>query len=207
MTTPDAARDRAATGAETDPAAVGEDLGLPALLEALLVTIEGPLVPEDVCDGLGVEAVAVIAALELLAEDYRAARRGFALRDTAAGWRLYAVPAARPALERIVVGDRSARLSNAALETLAVVAYQQPVSRSRVAAVRGVNVDAVFRTLATRGLIADVGTDETSGAVLYGTTVLFLEKLGIASLSELPDLAPLLPDLMTAGTMHEQLST
>lgn len=187
--------------------AMGDDLGLRAALEALLVTLDGPLVPEDVCDVLGVDAVDVVAGLEALAAEYAATGRGFALRATATGWLLYAVPAARPMLERVVVGDRSVRLSNAALETLAVVAYQQPVSRARVAAVRGVNVDAVFRTLATRGLIVDVGTDEATGAVLYGTTPLFLHKLGLTHLGELPDLAPLLPDLSTVQQIHDELST
>lgn len=182
-------------------------LDLPALLEALLITLDGPLVPEAVCAALEVEAVDVIAGLKALSEEYARTGRGFALRSSATGWLLYAVPSARPVLERIVVGERSARLSNAALETLAVVAYQQPVSRSRVAAVRGVNVDAVFRTLVSRGLITDVGTDETTGAVRYGTTPLFLAALGIEHLNQLPDLAPLLPDLTTAHQLHDELST
>ncbi|MGH3743677.1 MAG: SMC-Scp complex subunit ScpB [Mycobacteriales bacterium] len=199
------AGEEATTATATDGDA--PNLGLPALLEALLVTVDGPLVPEAVCEALGVEAVEVVAALDTLSAEYRHAGRGFALRSTAAGWLLYAVPAARPALERVVVGERSARLSNAALETLAVVAYQQPVSRSRVAAVRGVNVDAVFRTLTARGLISDVGTDDTSGAILYGTTPLFLHKIGVSQLSELPELAPLLPDLATTHALHDELST
>lgn len=194
-------------GAVGSTAAEAADLALPALLEAVLVTLNGPLVAEDVADTLGLEAVEVVAALEGLSAEYKRIGRGFALRSTASGWLLHAVPQARSALERIVVGERSVRLSNAALETLAVVAYQQPVSRSRVAAVRGVNVDAVFRTLTTRGLIGDVGTDATSGAVLYGTTALFLQKLGISQLSELPDLAPLLPDITTAHALHDELST
>lgn len=184
-----------------------EGLDLKGSLEALLVTLDGPLVPEEVCDALGVDAVEVVAALQALAAEYVEGERGFALRSTATGWLLYAVPAARPMLERVVVGDRSVRLSPAALETLAVVAYQQPVSRARVAAVRGVNVDAVFRTLVVRGLIVDVGTDETTGAVLYGTTPLFLSKLGLTHLGQLPDLAPLLPDLSTVQQMHDELST
>lgn len=187
--------------------AVGGEPGLPVLLEALLVTLDGPLVPEEVCAALGAEAVDVVAALEAKSAEYARAGRGFALRPSPAGWRLFAIPAARPALERVVVGERSVRLSNAALETLAVVAYQQPVSRSRVASVRGVNVDAVIRTLVTRGLITDVGNDETTGAVLYGTTSLFLEKAGLAQLNQLPDLAPLLPDLTTVQNLHDELSS
>lgn len=183
------------------------ELALPALLEALLVTLDGPLVPEEVCTALGAEAVDVVATLEALSADYERQGRGFALRQLPIGWLLYAVPAARPTVERVVVGERSVRLSNAALETLAVVAYQQPVSRSRVAAVRGVNVDAVFRTLMSRGLVTDVGTDETTGAVVYGTTALFLTKLGIRDVSQLPDLAPLLPDLATVKHLHDELST
>lgn len=183
------------------------DLPLSALVEALLVTLDGPMVPEEVCAALGVEAVDVVAALETLSAEYARTGRGFALRSSPTGWLLYAVPGARPVLERVVVGERSVRLSNAALETLAVIAYQQPVSRSRVAAVRGVNVDAVFRTLVSRGLVADAGTDETTGAVLYGTTALLLTKLGISDLRQLPDLAPLLPDLSTVQALHDELST
>lgn len=187
----------------TEPA----DLSLAAALEAVLVVLDGPLVPDEVADAAGVEVAEVVSALEELAAAYRSEGRGFALRPTAIGWRLYAVPAARPLLERLVVGETSVRMSNAALETLAVIAYQQPVSRSRIAAVRGVNVDAVVRTLTVRGLVTEVDTDPATGAVLYGTTPLFLDKLGIASLAELPDLAPLLPDIEGAQALHGELST
>ena len=182
-------------------------LSLPRALEALLVALDRPLAPDQVAPALGVQPDDVVDALAALSSSYAADDRGFALRQTAAGWSLYAVPAAQELLERVVRGDQTARLSNAALETLAVVAYQQPVSRSRVAAVRGVSVDAVMRTLGQRGLVQDVGVDEVTGAVLYGTTPLFLTKLGVSSLDDLPDLAPLLPDLLTAQALHDDIST
>ena len=123
-----------------------------------------------------------------------AARRGFELREVGGGWRFYSRPALAPVVQRFVLDGQTARLTQAALETLAVIAYRQPVSRARVSAVRGVNVDGVVRTLTTRGLVTEVGTDETTGATLYGTTTTFLERMGLGSLDELPALAPYLPD-------------
>src|SRR5204863_5603135 len=121
--------------------------------------------------------------------------RGFELRRVAGGWRIYSRAEHAPVLERFVLDGQTSRLSQAALETLAIVAYRQPVSRARVSAVRGVNVDAVMRTLVTRGLVEEAGTEPESGAILYRTTSYFLERLGLASLDDLPDLAPFLPDL------------
>lgn len=137
----------------------------------------------------------VQAACEDLAAEYDTQGRGFALRQTDGCWRLYTRPEYAPVVERFVLDGRQARLSQAALETLAVVAYSQPVSRGRVAAVRAVNVDGVIRTLLNRGLAAEVGHDEHSGAMLYGTTTHFLERLGLSSLADLPEMAPLLPEL------------
>lgn len=119
--------------------------------------------------------------------------RGFELREVAGGWRIYARSDHAQLVTDFVVEGSSSRLSQAALETLAVVAYLQPVSRSRVSAIRGVNVDGVVRTLVQRGLLTAWERDEASGSVLYSTTPLFLEKLGLGSLDELPDIAPLLP--------------
>ncbi|QIK68503.1 SMC-Scp complex subunit ScpB [Nocardioides sp. HDW12B] len=137
----------------------------------------------------------VAAALTALTEEYAEQGRGFDLRCVAGGWRYYTRDEFAPVVERYVRDGQQARLTQAALETLAVVAYKQPVSRARVSAVRGVNVDGVMRTLVTRGLVEETGQDSETTAVLYGTTSYFLERLGITDLGELPDLAPFLPDL------------
>ena len=121
---------------------------------------------------------------------------GFELREVAGGWRFYSAAAHADVVGRFVLDGQTARLTQAALETLAVVAYRQPVTRGQVSAVRGVNVDSVVRTLAARGLVQEAGT-EPSGAVLYVTTPYFLERMGMTSLDELPPLAPYLPDLAT----------
>ena len=134
------------------------------------------------------------AALRELAAAYTADGRGFDLREIAGGWRFYTREDCAPVVERFVRDGQEVRLTQAALETLAVIAYRQPVSRARVSAVRGVNCDGVIRTLVLRGLVEDSGTDPESGAILYRTTGYFLERLGMASLDELPDLAPFLPE-------------
>ncbi len=121
--------------------------------------------------------------------------RGFALREVAGGWRYYTRDSCSGVVERWVLDGQQARLTQASLETLAVIAYRQPVSRARISAVRGVNVDGVLRTLQSRGLIEEAGIDQSSQAILYRTTAYFLERLGIASLEDLPDLAEHLPDL------------
>ena len=130
-----------------------------------------------------------------LAARYTAASSGIELRELGGGWRFYTRDRFAPVVERFVLDGAQSRLSRAALETLAVVAYRQPVTRARVAGVRGVNVDGVIRTLMSRGLIEDVGADPDTGGLLYRTTDLFLERLGLSDLSELPSLGPLLPDI------------
>ncbi|MFL6156870.1 MAG: SMC-Scp complex subunit ScpB, partial [Marmoricola sp.] len=115
--------------------------------------------------------------------------------NVAGGWRYYTREEYAGVVERFVLDGQQARLTQAALETLAVVAYKQPVSRARVSAIRGVNVDGVMRTLLTRGLLEEAGTDAETGAHLYRTTVYFLERIGITSLDELPELAPFVPDM------------
>ncbi|MFC0359745.1 SMC-Scp complex subunit ScpB [Kytococcus sp. HMSC28H12] len=177
---------------------------LPAALEAVLMVVDEPVPAADLAEGLGAPVEEVRATLERLAEEYTEAGRGFDLRQVAGAWRMYSRPAYSEAVERFLVGGRQARLTQAALETLAVIAYRQPISRGRVAAVRGVNVDGVVRTLVARGLIAEVGA-EPSGAVLYGTTHQFLERMGLADLAELPDLAPFLPDAGDVDAIAEGL--
>jgi segregation and condensation protein B len=137
----------------------------------------------------------VVGTLRALAREYTEQGRGFDLREVAGGWRYYTRPDCAPVVERFVLDGQHARLTQAALETLAVVAYRQPVSRGRVSAVRGVNVDGVMRTLLARGLVEEAGTEPETGAHLYRTTSYFLERLGLRSLDELPELAPLLPEI------------
>ena len=141
-------------------------------------------------------------ALRTLSESYTKEGRGFDLREVAGGWRLYTREEYAEVVERFVLDGQQARLTQAALETLAVVAYRQPVSRARVSAIRGVNCDGVVRTLVTRGLVEEAGSDGESGAILYRTTSYFLERLGLGSLEELPSLAPYLPEVDEMESEH-----
>lgn len=162
-------------------------------VEALLLMATEPVRATDLATQLGVPEREVLEELEQLARFYRDTERGFELCRVAGGWRLATSPDLAEVLEVAVVAETRARLSQAALETLAVIAYLQPVTRGRVSGVRGVSVDGVVRTLLAHGLIAEAG-EEPNGAMTFATTPLFLQKLGLDSLDELPDLAPLLPD-------------
>ena len=144
---------------------------------------------------MGYPVEEVVAALQLLAEEYDEQDRGFELRNVAGGWRCYTREAYAAVVEGFVLEGQSARLTQAALETLAVVAYRQPVSRARVSAIRGVNVDGVMRTLLTRGLVEEAGNDGETGGAPVPHHQYFLERIGVQSLDELPELAPFLPDL------------
>ncbi|GAA3517554.1 hypothetical protein GCM10022220_67340 [Actinocatenispora rupis] len=167
---------------------------LRAALEAILMVVDEPVPEVMLAQVLERPTGTVTAALRALAESYTVERRGFELRQAAGGWRIYTRADFAPYVERFVLDGQQVRLTQAALETLAVVAYKQPVSRGRVSAIRGVNCDGVMRTLVTRGLIEECGAEPDSGAYLYRTTVLFLERMGINSVDELPELAPFLPD-------------
>lgn len=173
--------------------------GAPAALEAVLMVADAPVPADRLAAALDLPLDEVKDLLHELAAEYRGdlggRPRGFELRQNADGWRVYSSVAHADAVGRFVLDGQSAKLSQAALETLAVIAYRQPVTRGQVSAVRGVNVDGVVRTLLTRGLIAEIGQDPTTGAVLFGTTGYFLERMGFSSLDELPPLAPHLPDL------------
>ncbi|MCP3423859.1 SMC-Scp complex subunit ScpB [Nocardioides pinisoli] len=164
-------------------------------LEAILMVSDEPLATVRLASVVGHPVEEVEAALEALAAEYTEQGRGFDLRSVAGGWRFYSRPEMAGVVESFVLEGQQARLTQAALETLSVVAYKQPVSRARVSAIRGVNVDGVMRTLLTRGLVEEAGQDEQSGANLYRTTSYFLERIGITSLDELPELAPYLPDM------------
>jgi segregation and condensation protein B len=171
-------------------------------LEAVLMIADEPLDTVALATAVGHPVEEVVSALQLLAEEYDEQERGFELRQVAGGWRYYTREAYASVVEAFVLEGQQARLTQAALETLAVVAYKQPVSRARVSAIRGVNVDGVMRTLLTRGLVEEAGQDDGTGAHLYRTTSYFLERIGVQSLDELPELAPYLPDL---GDMDDEL--
>ena len=164
-------------------------------LEAILMVSDEPLGTVRLASVVGHPVEEVEAALEALAGEYAEQGRGFDLRSVAGGWRFYSRPELAAVVESFVLEGQQARLTRAALETLSVVAYKQPVSRARVSAIRGVNVDGVMRTLLTRGLVEEAGQDELSGANLYRTTSYFLERIGVTSLDDLPELAPYLPDM------------
>ncbi len=178
----------------------GESLSIPLAdlcpaLEAVLMVADQPLDEVNLATAVGYPVTEVLEALADLAAEYDEAKRGFELRNVAGGWRYYTREEFAPVVERFVLEGQQARLTQAALETLAVVAYKQPVSRSRVSAIRGVNVDGVMRTLLTRGLVEEAGSDHETGANLYRTSTYFLERIGITSLDELPELAPFVPDM------------
>ncbi|MDP8987592.1 MAG: SMC-Scp complex subunit ScpB [Actinomycetota bacterium] len=175
-------------------------------LEAILLVAEEPLEPQLLSQVLEVGTAAVEAMCVHLADDYRRGGRGFVLARVAGGWRLQSAPDLDAYVERFVLEGRSARLSAAALETLAIVAYKQPVSRAQVAAVRGVNVDGVLRTLQLRGYVEEVARDPGPGhAALFGTTSTFLERLGLDSLADLPPLGDFVPDSETVETLEQGL--
>jgi len=164
-------------------------------LEAVLMVADQPLAPATLATAVGYPVEEVVAALEALAGEYTAQGRGFDLRNVAGGWRYYTREEYAVVVEGFVLEGQQARLTQAALETLAVVAYKQPISRARVSAIRGVNVDGVMRTLLARGLVEEAGTDAETGAHLYRTSSYFLERIGVTSLDELPELAPYLPEM------------
>ncbi len=190
--------------------------GARAALEAVLMVIDEPATATDLAAGLNLTVDVVEVLLGELQREYNgytgnapdadgagtnsaagfgSAPRGFELRNIAGGWRIYSRAEFADVVGGFVLEGQTARLTQAALETLAVIAYRQPVSRARVSAIRGVNVDSVVRTLTQRGLIEDSGNDPESGAILYRTTSYFLERMGIGSVAELPQLSPHLPGL------------
>lgn len=192
---------------ETDDGPLALDIdampgGAKAAIEAILMVTDEPVTPVALATALEVTLEQVLGHLATLEQEY--ADRGFALREVAGGWRIYSRPEYAAAVERFILEGATARLTQASLETLAVVAYRQPISRGRIGAVRGVNVDGVVRTLLARGLIEEVGSEPESGALLYGTTGYFLERLGLRDLAELPALAPYLPEVDVLDELAEQ---
>jgi segregation and condensation protein B len=179
------------------------DVPLAAALEAILMVVDEPVTSVLLAQVSERPRTEVEQTLRDLAASYDADGRGFELREVAGGWRFYSRTECAPYVERFVRDGQQTRLTQAALETLAVVAYRQPVTRARISAVRGVNVDAVMRTLVTRGLVEESGMERESGAILYRTSVHFLERLGLRDLDELPELAPFVPALDTVDDVLE----
>jgi segregation and condensation protein B len=182
-----------------------EDSELGAVLEALLLVVDTPVTVDALAAATEQPAYRVAAKLQLMAEELMGRESGIDLREAGGGWRMYTRARFAPYVERLLLDGARSKLTRAALETLAVVAYRQPVTRARVSAVRGVNVDAVMRTLLARGLITEAGTDPDTGAITFATTELFLERLGLTSLTDLPDIAPLLPDVDIIDDLSESL--
>ncbi len=167
--------------------------GARSAIEAVLMVVDEPVSDVALAAALEITVEQVRGHLTDLEREYAAQQRGFTLREIGGGWRVYSRPEHAPVVEKFLIDGQQARLTQASLETLAVIAYKQPVSRARVGAVRGVNVDGVVRTLLARGLIEERGEGD-GGAILYGTTTYFLQRMGISSLDELPALAPFLPE-------------
>jgi segregation and condensation protein B len=203
----------ASDSAEPDPAAPDSDLvaagdadsmpdvtsdeALEAALEALLLIVDSPASEELLADTLGQPKSRILVALRTMAQKFTDRTSGIDLRRVGEGWRFYTRDVYAPFVEKLLLDGQRSKLTRAALESLAVIAYRQPVTRARVAAVRGVNVDGVIRTLLARGLIEEMGTDPETTGTLYVTTELFLERLGLSSLNDLPAIAPLLPEVDT----------
>ena len=171
------------------------EVELKRALEAILMVVDEPVNEIILAQITETPTEIVLAALKSLAESYEEEGKGFQLREVAGGWRFYSHPEQAPLVEKFVLDGQQTRLTQAALETLAVIAYRQPVSRARTSAIRGVNVEAVMKTLLTRGLVEERGMEHETGAILYGTTSYFLEKIGVRGIEDLPALAPFLPDL------------
>jgi segregation and condensation protein B len=190
----DAGGEQTALPIEDEPKIELSDDELRGAVEAILLIVDEPATEIVLAQVLDQPVDRIAAVLERCAREYAEMGRGFELRRVAGGWRLYTRAEYAAYVEKFVLDGQQVRLTQAALETLAVVAYKQPVTRSRISAIRGVNCDGVVRTLVSRGLIEECGSEPESGAFLYRTTILFLEKLGLDSVEQLPPLAPFLPD-------------
>ena len=180
---------------------------LKGALEALLLVSSDPVSASQLAGALDATPGEVASLLAELSVEYTEANRGFQLREVAGGWRLFTHPAWHDRVEAYVLSWDTQKLSQAALETLAVIAYHQPVTREMVKGIRGVNSDGVISSLADKGLIREVGRDtERGGAILYGTTNAFLEKFGLRSARDLPDLEQFAPDEQARQFIRERLS-
>ncbi|CCQ16330.1 Chromosome segregation and condensation protein ScpB [Rhodococcus sp. AW25M09] len=184
-----------------------DDVTLASALEAVLLIVDTPASDEQLASAVGSSVARVRSALKEMAAGLTERMSGIDLRYAGDGWRFYTRTAYAPYVERLLLDGARSKLTRAALETLAVIAYRQPLTRARVSAVRGVNVDGVMRTLLARGLISEAGTDPETTGTMYCTTELFLERLGLASLSDLPELAPLLPGVDLIDEISDSMDT
>ena len=192
-------------GAATDQLAhLFDPAALARAIEAILMVVDEPVTELTLASVLEITVDQVVDALEFLVPSYE--DRGFTLKAINGGWRFYSNPDCSAVVEKFVLDGQQNRLTQAALETLAVIAYRQPVSRARVSAIRGVNVEAVMKTLITRGLVEEYGVENETGAILYKTTSYFLERLGLNALTDLPPLAPHLPDLDALDEILDSLT-
>ena len=173
-------------------------------IEAILMVVDEPVSETTLATILERPEAEIGAALVELVASFEG--RGFELKKINGGWRFYSHPDQSSVVEKFVLDGQQSRLTQAALETLAVIAYRQPISRARVSAIRGVNVEAVMKTLVNRGLVEESGVEQVSGAILYKTTSYFLERLGINSIEDLPALAPYLPDLAALDEVLDSLT-
>lgn len=174
---------------------LADDTEFEGALESVLLVIDSPASEEQLAGVFEQPVKRVTETLKRMSARYTESSSGIDLRRIGDGWRFYTRDRYAPFVEKLLLDGQRAKLTRAALETLAVIAYRQPVTRARIAAVRGVNVDGVIRTLVARGLISEIGTDSDTGGILYRTTELFLERLGLSSLADLPPIAPLLPEV------------
>lgn len=184
-----------------------EDDEVRAALEALLLVVDAPAPVDLLASAIDETTERVENILREMSAELTARRSGIDLRFVGDGWRYYTRAEYAPYVERMLLDGARSKLTRAALETLAVIAYRQPVTRARVSAVRGVNVDGVIRTLLARGLISEAGADPETNGTRYVTTELFLERIGLASLTDLPPLAPLLPGVDLIDEINESLDT
>lgn len=173
----------------------GLNLEIARSVEAILMVVEEPISELVLAQIIEVPTEQILETLNTLSAQYEEQGRGFQLKQIAGGWRFYSSPDLAPLVEKFVLDGQQAKLTQAALETLAVIAYRQPISRARVSAIRGVNVEAVMKTLITRGLVEECGIEHETGAILYRTTHYFLERIGVNRVEDLPALAPFLPNI------------
>ncbi|WP_442972059.1 SMC-Scp complex subunit ScpB [Rhodococcus sp. P1Y] len=184
-----------------------DDATLESALEAVLLVVDSPASNEQLASAVGSDVRRIKPILARMAAQFTERRSGIDLRYAGDGWRFYTRTVYAPYVERLLLDGARSKLTRAALETLAVIAYRQPLTRARVSAVRGVNVDGVMRTLLARGLISEAGVDPESNGTMYSTTELFLERLGLASLTDLPELAPLLPGVDLIDEISDSMDT
>lgn len=184
-----------------------DEFSLEQKLEAMLTVALEPISAEELADVVEADAAEVTLILRALRDEYGASRRGFQFVELASGWVMQSAPEVAEWVTRFANRDVSHRLSSAALETLAIIAYRQPVSRAQITALRGVNVDGVARLLEQRGYIEEVGRAEGPGQpILYGTTELFLDRMGLATLRDLPPIEEFMPSVETANELVDQLT-